>query len=229
MEYTRKCPKCNREIFHRTERALYLASWRNSLCRSCSQKGHKVSKEARKKMALAKIGKFLSKEHAHKISVSHKGEKHPMWGKHHTEEMKRKSSISHKGQKPTEETKRKLRIKAIEQHKKNGISFPAIDKGATNYFNNLNENEGFHIQHPNIEIKDLGYFVDGYDPMLHAIFEYDTKIHNNRKYKEKDLQRQWEIIKYYESIGNPLSHFFRIKSEENLMRDIFIECKPNSQ
>lgn len=50
----------------------------------------------------------LSEESRKKISDAHKGEKHHMFGKHHSEETKRKISESHKGLKMSEETRRKL-------------------------------------------------------------------------------------------------------------------------
>lgn len=222
MEYIRECPVCENFVSHPNEKARDIAIFYHRKCRSCSQIGKKYSEETKQKMSMAKIGKSLSDEHCRKISMSNSGENHPMFGKHHSEEMKRKQSERYRGAKLSEETKRKLRIKTIEQHKKNGISFPAIDKGSSEYFKQLNENEGFHIKYPNIEIKDLGYFVDGYDPTLHAIFEYDTKTHNSKRYKEKDLQRQIEIIKYYKTMGKPLTHFFRINSNENKMIDVLI-------
>jgi len=209
--YSRICPKCNRNIFHATESSRNWAMKIGRKCRSCSQIGHTVLDESKKKMSSAKIGKptwsSLHKEEFGKIQC---GKNHPMYGKHHTDEMKRKQSERNFGKKLSKEIKRKLRVAAIKQHRKNGIKFPAIDGGSVEYFDNMNKYSGFHIQHPNIEIKDLGYFVDGYDPILHAVFEYDTKTHNSCRYKKKDLERQKEIIEYYKRLGNPLNNFYRI-------------------
>jgi len=38
-----------------------------------------------------------TKEHCEKISESHKGKKHPLWGKHHSKETREKMSKAHKG------------------------------------------------------------------------------------------------------------------------------------
>ena len=53
-------------------------------------------------------GKPKSEEHKKKISQAKKGEKHPMYGKNHTEDSKRKISESLKGLKRSEDTKRKV-------------------------------------------------------------------------------------------------------------------------
>ena len=42
-------------------------------------------------------GKPLSEEHKRKISESHKGERHHLWGKHHSEGTRKKDSESNKG------------------------------------------------------------------------------------------------------------------------------------
>ena len=52
--------------------------------------------------------KKLSEETKKKISEASKGEKHPMYGKHHTEETRQKISKSNKGRKRSEETKNKI-------------------------------------------------------------------------------------------------------------------------
>lgn len=49
-----------------------------------------------------------TEETKRKMSESAKGEKHPMYGKHHSEEAKRKMSESAKGRQFSEETRRKL-------------------------------------------------------------------------------------------------------------------------
>lgn len=51
----------------------------------------------------------LSKETKRKISDALKGEKHPWYGKNHSDESKKRISNSHKGKKHSEETKRKMK------------------------------------------------------------------------------------------------------------------------
>jgi hypothetical protein len=162
-------------------------------------------------MSLAKIGKpTWSSINKEEFGRRHSGKNHPMYGKRQSEDFKSQQRNRMLGNKVSSDTKRKLRIAAIKQHRENGVSFPSIDVGATEYFDFMNEYNGFHIQHPNIEIPELGYFVDGYDPTLHAIFEYDTKSHNSGRCKKKDLERENEIIAHFNYIYKPLKHFYRV-------------------
>lgn len=75
---------------------------------------------------MAKLGETLSEETRRKIGDARRGEKHPMFGKHHTEEARKKISVynrnrppiseetrkrlsdSHKGNRPTKETLKKM-------------------------------------------------------------------------------------------------------------------------
>ena len=65
-------------------------------------------------------GKKLSKETCLKMSLSRTGEKHPMWGKHHSEETKQKISENHKrpwlGRHHTIEAIEKCRIARLGKH-----------------------------------------------------------------------------------------------------------------
>lgn len=199
MKYTKQCPECKKEISFSDIFALNRSIKNNCLCNSCSKSGER------------------NPVFGLKINTG----KRPKW---HCDNI----SNGSKRKQFSEEHKRKLRIRSIEQHKKNGISFPAIDSGCLEEFENLNLYNGFNIQYPNIEIRDLGYFVDGYDPVLHAVFEYDTKSHLTRKYIEKDLIRQNEIMEYYKSIGKPLTSFYRINRTgvgDQGMRDVLNTSK----
>lgn len=198
-KWCKYCPSCKEVVVGKdgtvtTKFNVSHSVIKNKVCHSCVKSG---------KPTWASLNKD-------KMSLLHRGKKHPMYGKHHTEEMKRKQSERYFGTKLSNGTKKKLRIAAIAQHRRNGVSFPAVDRGAKEYFDDMNAYSGFHIIHPNVEIKELGYFADGYDPVLHAIFEYDTPAHNTGRSKKKDLQRQTEIINHYNDMGNPLSAFYRI-------------------
>lgn len=197
--WCKRCPSCNMEVVGKdgsttTKFNVSHSIIKNKVCHSCI----KIGKPTWSSLHKAEFGKSIS------------GKNHPFYGKHHTDAFIQRQKQRVSGTKLSDETKRKLRVLTIEQHRKNGISFPSVDTGANEYFDNMNLYNGFHIQHPNIEIKDLGYFVDGYDPILHAVFEYDTKSHNSGRYKKKDLERQQEIIRYYENAGTPLNAFYRI-------------------
>jgi hypothetical protein len=110
------------------------------------------------------------------------------------------------GKQRSHRTKQLLRKATANHHAKYG---PGVDVGASEFFSAMNLHNGFHIQHPNVHFADLGYFADGYDPVLHAWFEYDTKSHRCKKYRARDAVRQSRIIKYFQR-RTPLRHFFRV-------------------
>lgn len=57
-----------------------------------STKGRPLSEEHKRKLSAALTGRKLSKEHREKMSRNRTKEKHPMWGRRHTDETKRKIS-----------------------------------------------------------------------------------------------------------------------------------------
>lgn len=59
--------------------------------------GRKFSKETLEKMSLAKKGIPLTEEHKKNISISQSGEKHPWFGRNHSDDSKRKISEKRKG------------------------------------------------------------------------------------------------------------------------------------
>jgi len=77
------------------------------------------------------------------------------------------------------------------------------------------EQTGTHIQHAEnggeYHIKELGYWVDGYDKENNIIYEYDEKHHFNYDgtLRYKDIQRQKEIEEHF-----PECKFIRIKASK---------------
>ena len=65
---------------------------------SKAKRGKPMSESTKKKLSIINTGNILSKETRQKISDKVGGEKHPNWGKHHSEEMKKKISETLKGQ-----------------------------------------------------------------------------------------------------------------------------------
>lgn len=83
--------------------------------------GRHPSEETLLKMSNAQKGRVVSDETKKKISLSHMGEKHPMFGKHASEETKAKMSASRKGKHidghpQTEETRKKISATLKERH-----------------------------------------------------------------------------------------------------------------
>lgn len=99
-------------------------------------------------------------------------------------------------------TKSRLRrIKEIEKDKFNGNQLiPSYNTSACKLFDKLSEEKDIHIQHAmnggEYHIKELGYWVDGYDEINNVVYEFDENYHNRKKQKEKDLIRQNEITNH---------------------------------
>jgi hypothetical protein len=107
---------------------------------------------------------------------------------------------------------RKRTIKRIEQNKLNGNQlYPNFNIKACDIFNKISEQNDIHIQHAmnggEFYIKELGYWLDGYDKENNVVYEFDEKYHDNQKQKQKDMLRQQDIINHLKC------KFIRIKDE----------------
>lgn len=107
-------------------------------------------------------------------------ENNGMWGKVHTEE-----------------TKLKMRLKQTQRFLDTGIT-PRINPTACSHIDNLGKELGYTFQHGNnggeFYIRELGYYVDGYDAKNNIVVEYDELHHQQERRKQKDLVRQQLII-----------------------------------
>lgn len=87
--------------------------------RKLANAGFKHSAESKAKMSVVQRGKKMppvSQETRDKLSIAKSGEKHPMWGKHHSEESKKKISDAKIG-KPGAMLGRKSPLAGITQHR----------------------------------------------------------------------------------------------------------------
>ena len=103
------------------------------------------------------------------------------------------------------------RIKEIEKDKFNGNQIiPSYNPEACKIFDEISEKNNIHIQHAmnggEYYIKELGYWVDGYDEENNIVYEYDEKHH--RYQKEKDKIREEEIKNFLKC------DFIRIKENK---------------
>ena len=109
--------------------------------------------------------------------------------------------LSGHGCKKCSDIKSRLRrIKEIEKDKFNGYQIiPSYNTKACILFDKISLKENIHIQHAmnggEFYIKELGYWVDGYDSINNVVYEYDEKHHKYQK--DKDLIRENEIINYF--------------------------------
>jgi len=107
------------------------------------------------------------------------------------------------------------RLKAIERIEKNKLNghqlVPNYNPNACEIFDKLSEEKDIHIQHAQnggeYHLKNLGYWVDGYDEVNNTVYEFDEKYHESEKQQKKDLIRQNEIINHLEC------EFIRIKEK----------------
>jgi hypothetical protein len=132
------------------------------------------------------------------------GNKNPMYGKTHNKAAKERISKATKerqlGSKHSDETKRKMRISAINYLQETNKITPRYNKDACKFFEYINsifnlkgqhaENGGEHY------IKDLGYWLDYIDFKNKLIIENNEKKHydlgrrnEKTKLKERELKR----------------------------------------
>lgn len=103
----------------------------------------------------------------------------------------------------TDETKQKIRLKMIERmENRYGQLFPNYNPTACKFFEFFNKAyavKGKHAENGGeYHIKELGYWVDFYEPTLNLVIEFYERHHYMpvEKLKEKDLRREKEIIEY---------------------------------
>lgn len=170
-------------------------SEKHKIAMKSTERGDKISK------AFKNIPK--SEEHKQKMKDNHfdaSGKNNTFYNKKHTIE-----------------SKLKMRLKCLDKLDKlfNGIKIqPFYNKNACDYFDNLMKEQNCNIQHAlnggEFRIKELGYFLDGYDKENNIAYEWDERRHFNAKgiIKEKDIIRQKEIIQL---LG---CKFIRIKEDD---------------
>jgi len=111
---------------------------------------------------------------------------------------------------------RKSAIKRIERERCNGNQLiPAFNPNACKIIDQYGKKNGYNFQHAmnggEFYIKELGYFVDGYDKNKNIIIEIDEPRHFDIKgnLHKKDINRQKEIEEFLKC------KFIRLKFKEN--------------
>jgi len=91
------------------------------------------------------------------------------------------------------------KLEIIESNFKKGYQItPYFNPNACKLFDEISKKENIYIQHAmnggEYRIKELGYWIDGYDMKNNVVYEYDEKEHFIKGIlKEKDVDRQKEI------------------------------------
>jgi len=157
---------------------------------------------------------------------NYKGENHPMFGRRQSEHVKQMVSKANTGRVPSikqrkqhsirmsgknhplygthqsSDTKKKMRLTVIRKlQEKYGYDIsPRYNLKSCKYFESLNSNRGWNLQYANnggeFFVKNLGYWVDGYDKNRNIVVEYDEPKHYDvdGNLRGKDVTRQREII-----------------------------------
>lgn len=182
--------------------AYCRAKTKNSSCVSCVKignnwtwnKGKKLPEEMRQKVVAAGM-KNLQRIHNTPRST----------------ETRARMSESQRGKKLSIEHKRKIRTGVLKAKSKHFKLYPNYTKQACKVFEEINSELNWNGQHAEnggeFHIKELGYWVDYYEPNLNIVIEYDDNSHKYRSLK--DEERQQEIIEHLNC------KFYRIKDGQN--------------
>lgn len=175
--FKRNCPACNKELVYENKRTRDRAVKKNRNCLSCSISIKNTNRILSNK-TLSVLRDICNKNSSNKIGkVS--------WNK---------------GSKHTDETKQKIRIGIINHIRKNGINAPRYNINACKYFDEINKQNKWNLQHAlnGGEVEVCGYFVDSYDKNKNIVVEYDEPKHYNvnGELKKKDIDRMVEICNH---------------------------------
>ena len=108
------------------------------------------------------------------------------------------------GKERNDKDKTKMRLSAIKRIQEklidNNQIFPNYNKNSIFYLDKYANENNYKIQHAEnggeFHIKELGYWVDGYDSEKNIVIEFDEKHHNKKRQIDKDMYRQNQIINH---------------------------------
>lgn len=217
--FKRNCPKCSKELCYSRKDHYINATKKNVNCRSCSKIGRLLSAEHKVKLSESRRGKKRgphSIKTIEKIRLARQMQPEPMLGKAHSIETRRKLSIANKGKLPSIEARKKMsksqlgkrhsaetllkmRLSHLSRIERNfGQVMPNYNPEACKLIEEYGKEHGFNFQHAEnggeFYIKELGYWVDGYDKEKNIVIEFYEPWHT--KQQERDLIRQQEITSH---------------------------------
>ncbi|KKM39484.1 hypothetical protein LCGC14_1564630 [marine sediment metagenome] len=215
----RNCPICGKGIRYKQKSHLTDAVRKNRKCKSCAAKIYYLSLTSieqnkrneliRKstKVAMSKLKKEgkkwgiyeRTKEIRQKQSHAMKGKSSHRKGNPLLDEHRKRIGESNRGKVRTARTKRVLRAIRLRQLKERfGQVMPNYNSEACSIIEEYGKQHGYNFQHAEnggeFHIKELGYWVDGYDAQQNVVIEYYENWH--QKQIQKDLRRQQEIEKH---------------------------------
>jgi uncharacterized Zn finger protein (UPF0148 family) len=177
IKYKRICPTCGSDVFHTAIKNRNRAEKRKQNCNSCAQKiaqsgtkngmfGKKQSNETIEKIREKRKLQTFSKETRDKMSIAAK---------------QRLEEYNHwLGRKHNEESINKMRIAGANRIHDNNWH-PSFNVTACKIIDNYGRENGYNFQHAmnggEYFIKELGYWVDGYDKEKNVVIEYYENAH----------------------------------------------------
>jgi hypothetical protein len=179
--------------------------------RTVWNKGVPMSEETKKKLSASLIGreswakgKTFSPDYIKKLQLSHQGQPSPM-----------------KGRKHSDETRHKIRLAILANLKSKGISHRS-NPVACKFIDDLNVSRNWNLQHAGTggEVEAYGYLLDGFDKGRGIIFEYDEPRHHLTAKKKKDIQRQNDLFRYFQSLETPVT-FWRYDERYQTLYQVF--------
>jgi hypothetical protein len=190
----RECPSCSRTIEYPSQSNFCRGRRTNAKCAWCAHDGQllgRVQPEDEKERRAKKLrGKVRSVASRKRYAASKRGNKNPQFGN---------------GRSKSNEHICKIRIgciKAIEARLNlvgKTIS-PSFNPVACKIIDEYALKNGYKFQHAlnggEYHIKDLGYWVDGYDAEKNTVVEFYEKEHGRTPRQIKDRRRQKEIIDF---------------------------------
>lgn len=120
------------------------------------------------------------------------------WAKKNNSKCK---NCSHRDRMNKPERIKQNRLKRIQElQNKHGQAHPNYNPLGCRMIEEYGKLHGYNFQHAEnggeFYIKELGYWVDGYDKEQNIVIEYDDKYHNSQSQRRKDNRRQKEIVEY---------------------------------
>jgi hypothetical protein len=219
MNHHKHCPSCNKIIWHSSKKCRKCAK---KGLRPAFMKNGKIPRGI-----LIKISKTWFKKGQRPESADFRRGKtyEEIYGVDKAKEVKRKLSevvmsaesnkrrsescikakcgYCNKGRKTSNKLKRLFRKQTIERLSKTHKNFhPSYSINACKYFDEVMKSTGHYIQHAlnggEYHIKDLGYWLDGYDKANNVVYEWDERRHfnNDGTLKNKDILREKEIKRF---------------------------------
>lgn len=185
------CEECG---FTRDVRIVDFLYCKTSFCNSCSKLGDRnVSKRDDVREKLSRKGikdtSYATTEWRKKFSENRKGSKNPNYGHILSPESRK--------------LKRLVAIRNIEKRISNGYQIsPGYNPLACKLIEEYGKEHGYNFQHAEnggeYRIRELGYWVDGYDKEKNVVIEIDEKFHFDiyGNLKERDKIRQKEITDF---------------------------------